>query len=175
MRNWTLKAATATLLAPGLTLAADTTVFGLGAWFLPFAWLLSGLGLILADMFAGTVYLLMIGLAALMTGVLQFAATMRVELSLLIFAVLALVLCVVWATHNRVQALRTRAGQADEAIGQIGVSCAAISPECRGRARFQRPILGDEEWICRAEQHIGAGDRVRIISIEGQTLLVGPA
>ena len=39
-------------------------------------------------------------------------------------------------------------------------------------ARFQRPILGADEWPCLADQTISAGERVRLVSVEGSYLKV---
>jgi membrane protein implicated in regulation of membrane protease activity len=37
----------------------------------------------------------------------------------------------------------------------------------KGRVRFQKPILGNEEWTCVADSDIPAGERVRLTAIEG--------
>ncbi|WP_409457121.1 NfeD family protein [Pseudomonas oryzihabitans] len=33
--------------------------------------------------------------------------------------------------------------------------------------RFQKPILGSEEWPCLADAEIAAGERVRLLAFEG--------
>ena len=33
----------------------------------------------------------------------------------------------------------------------------------RGKVRFQRPVLGSEEWVCLADSPIAAGERVKVI------------
>jgi len=38
--------------------------------------------------------------------------------------------------------------------------------------RFQKPILGNEEWICVADSDIPPGERVRLVAIEGNTARV---
>jgi len=50
---------------------------------------------------------------------------------------------------------------------EIGLLVAAVAPFERGRVRFQRPVLGSEEWVCLADLAIPAGERVRVIGIEG--------
>jgi hypothetical protein len=41
--------------------------------------------------------------------------------------------------------------------------------------RFQKPILGAEEWACMAETAIPAGQRVRVVSVEGSYVKVAKA
>jgi membrane-bound ClpP family serine protease len=41
--------------------------------------------------------------------------------------------------------------------------------------RFQRPILGSEEWVCTADAAIAAGERVKVVAVEGSYLKVSKA
>ena len=56
-----------------------------------------------------------------------------------------------------------------------GLLVGAVEPFQRGKVRFQRPILGADEWACVAESAIAAGERVRVISVEGSFLKVAKA
>lgn len=42
-----------------------------------------------------------------------------------------------------------------------------------GKVRFQRPLLGSEEWVCLADSAIAAGRRVEVVAVEGSFLKVG--
>ena len=55
----------------------------------------------------------------------------------------------------------------------IGLLVAAVAPFERGKVRFQRPVLGSEEWVCVADSPIAAGERVKVIAVEGSFLTVG--
>ena len=57
----------------------------------------------------------------------------------------------------------------------MGLLVGAVAPFERGRVRFQRPVLGAEEWVCLAETAIPAGERVRVVAIEGSFLKVAKA
>jgi membrane protein implicated in regulation of membrane protease activity len=64
---------------------------------------------------------------------------------------------------------------ADSVIGEVGLLTAAVSEFQKGRVRFQKPILGNEEWTCVADSEIAAGERVRLTAIEGNTArVIGP-
>jgi membrane protein implicated in regulation of membrane protease activity len=41
-----------------------------------------------------------------------------------------------------------------------------------GRVRFQKPVLGSEEWECVVDEAIAAGERVRVVAMEGSFLKV---
>jgi hypothetical protein len=64
---------------------------------------------------------------------------------------------------------------AGEVIGEIGLLVSAVAPFERGKVRFQRPVLGAEEWACVAESAIAAGQRVRVVSVEGSYVKVAKA
>lgn len=71
---------------------------------------------------------------------------------------------------------KTLSGTADgNVIGQIGLLVSAVAPFERGKVRFQGPLLGSEEWVCLADSPIAAGERVRVLSVEGSFLKVGKA
>jgi membrane-bound ClpP family serine protease len=57
-------------------------------------------------------------------------------------------------------------------IGEIGLLVSAVAPFERGKVRFQRPVLGSEEWACLAETAIAAGERVKVVAVEGSYLKV---
>ena len=62
-----------------------------------------------------------------------------------------------------------------EVIGEVGLLVSAVAPFERGKVRFQRPVLGAEEWVCMAESAIAAGERVRVVSVEGSYVKVAKA
>ena len=64
---------------------------------------------------------------------------------------------------------------AGEVIGEVGLLVSAVAPFQRGKVRFQRPLLGAEEWVCMAETAITAGERVRVVSVEGSFIKVAKA
>ena len=80
---------------------------------------------------------------------------------------------VLWFRVFRRAQQATQSGTADgEAIGEIGLLTGAIEPFQKGRVRFQRPLLGADEWVCLADSAIAAGERVRVVAVEGSYLKV---
>ncbi|MDR9778160.1 NfeD family protein, partial [Rhizobium hidalgonense] len=68
---------------------------------------------------------------------------------------------------------KTIAGLPREAIiGQVGTVIAVPVIEHTGKVRFPMPILGDDEWQCRSEQELCVGDRVKVVDILGNEIVV---
>jgi membrane protein implicated in regulation of membrane protease activity len=58
-------------------------------------------------------------------------------------------------------------------IGEIGLLVQDVAPFGRGRVRFQKPVLGSDAWDCIADEELAAGERVKVLSVEGTLLKVG--
>ena len=69
---------------------------------------------------------------------------------------------------------KTRAGMSKGAVlGEIGLVIRDIRPFEKGQIRFQKPVLGDEVWESIADEEIKAGERVKVLDVEGNILKVG--
>ena len=70
---------------------------------------------------------------------------------------------------------KTKAGLPREAtIGQIGMVIQTELAHDQIIVRFPMPILGADEWNCRSTTPVKVGDRVRVIDISGNDLIVQP-
>lgn len=137
-------------------------------------WIVLGIALVIAELVVPAFFVIWFGLGALLVGlslVLLPALGVTAQVSLWILASLAMV--VLWFRVFKKSDCKTRIGQSDgNAIGEIGlVSKAATSFE-RGRVRFQKPLLGFEEWECVVEESLAVGERVRVVAVEGSFLRV---
>lgn len=97
---------------------------------------------------------------------------------MLIWTIASVAMTVVWFRYFR-NASRTRAGQADVALGETGVLVRAIEPlgiagaaSGRGEVRFQKPVMGADVWPCIADEAITVGARVKVVAVDGQLLKV---
>jgi membrane protein implicated in regulation of membrane protease activity len=59
------------------------------------------------------------------------------------------------------------------ALGEVALVIREIRPYDRGQIRFQKPILGDDTWESIADEEIKVGERVKVLSVEGNILKVG--
>jgi len=60
-------------------------------------------------------------------------------------------------------------------IGEVGLVTKDIRPYEKGQIRFQKPILGNEVWESIADEEIKAGERVKVLEVEGSLLKVSRA
>lgn len=141
-------------------------------------WWWCGLGLVLlcSEMLLGTLYLLWLGIAALVMAALTLVwLEMPLALQAVNYAVLsALALAIMRKLEKRKPDLRIGQAQGDE-IGREGVVTEAISPMQPGKIRFAQGVLGSREWVAYADSAIAAQQTAIIVAVEGNSLRVAPA
>ena len=140
-------------------------------------WVVGGIALILAELAIPSFFIVWFGLGAILVGLLMLAIPdLSLTAQLAVWTVASLAMVVLWFRVFKRSFYRTRIGTADGGvIGEIGVLVSAVAPFERGKVRFQRPLLGSEEWVCLADAAIAAGERVRVVAVEGSYLKVGKA
>lgn len=137
-------------------------------------WIVAGLALVLAELTMGTFYIIWFGLGAILVGLVVWAVPgLSATGQIALWIVASVAMAVAWFKVFRHGLDRTRSGTADgDAIGEVGLLVSAVEPFAKGKVRFQRPLLGSDEWVCLADEAIAAGERVRVVSVEGSFLKV---
>ncbi len=137
-------------------------------------WIVGGIALMLAELAIPAFFIIWFGLGALLVGLLLLLLPDLSETTQLMFWTLtSIAMVVLWFRVFKPKFDKTRSGSADgEAIGEIGLLVSAVAPFERGKVRLQRPVLGAEEWACLASEAIAAGERVRVVAVEGNYLKV---
>lgn len=140
-------------------------------------WLILGLLLMLGEMLVPSFTLFWFGLAALaVSGLLLAFPGLGLTPQLLVWAGASIVFTVLWFKYFKpTMTDKTRAGISKEAVvGETGIVIRVPQDEVRGTVRFQVPLLGSDEWefICRQECRVG--DRVEVLDVSGNTLIVQP-
>jgi len=140
-------------------------------------WVVGGIALILAELAIPSFFIVWFGLGAILVGLLMLALPhLSLTAQLAVWTLASLAMVVLWFRVFKRSFHKTRVGTADgEVIGEIGVLVSAVAPFERGKVRFQRPLLGSEEWVCLADSAIATGERVRVVAVEGSFLKVGKA
>lgn len=139
------------------------------------AWVVLGLVLTVLEMFTMSFFILWFGIGAVLVGLLSWAwPEFSLAAQLLSWAMLSSLMAMVWfkVFKNRITDSRWTA---DEVIGEVGLLTVSVAEFQKGRVRFQKPILGNEEWTCISDSDIPSGTRVRIVSVEGSTVRVDKA
>jgi membrane protein implicated in regulation of membrane protease activity len=138
-------------------------------------WLVFGMLLMIAEIFAASFFIFWFGLGALIVAAVLWAhPTLGLSTQLLLWALTSAVFAFLWFRFIRPRMTdRTRAGIAREAIiGESGQVIKAPAGTTRGVVRFAMPLLGAEEWPFLCEQTVAIGDRVFVKDISGNTLIV---
>lgn len=140
-------------------------------------WIVFGIALTLAELAIPSFFIIWFGLGAILVGLLLvLAPALSLTVQLAVWAVASVAMVVLWFRVFRPGMQRTRIGQSDgEIIGEPGLLVVDVAPYVRGRVRFQKPLLGSEEWACIADEAISAGERIRVVSVEGSFLKVTKA
>lgn len=141
----------------------------------PWHWIVFGIGLMIFEMFLTTFFILWFGAAAVIVGTLAyFVPDLSVNFQILTWTILSSVLAWSWFKYLKPLSIdRTKAGLSKESIvGEIGQVLVVPIEDKRGKLRFPAPILGDDEWIIMSQDTLAIGDRVTVVDVSGNSLIV---
>lgn len=139
-------------------------------------WVVLGLCLAMTELAVPAFFIVWFGIGAIGVGIaLLIAPDLAVATQMLIWAALSSVLVGVWFRYLKPRTVTAVGTSAASVAGEVGVLVADISPDTRGQVRFQKPVLGSDVWECYADSKIKAGERVRVIVVEGNFIKVEAA
>ena len=137
-------------------------------------WTVGGIALVLLELAIPAFFVIWFGFGALLLSVLMLAApSLSLTAQILLWLVASIAMAILWFRVFKRSAHKTLIGTAaGDVIGEAGLLVSNVAPFQRGKVRFQRPILGAEEWACTSEADIAAGARVKVVSVEGSFVKV---
>ncbi|BBO20847.1 MAG: NfeD family protein [Zoogloeaceae bacterium] len=140
-------------------------------------WAVLGIGLIIAELAIPAFFIVWFGLGALLVSiVLLVAPSLSLTAQLLTWTLASIAMVVLWFRIFKPGMHKTKIGMSDSNIvGEVGMLTRDVEPFQKGQVRFQKPFVGSEVWQCIADEKIKAGERVRVLGIEGSFLKVGKA
>ncbi|HET7281799.1 MAG TPA: NfeD family protein [Sphingomicrobium sp.] len=135
-------------------------------------WLIGGVVLLIAEVIAPGFFLIFIGAAAIITGVLAMVLGLPIPLQLGVFAILAFLSARLvgrrfYATRYDYSPDPFLNNKIGRLLGKVVVVVQAVDSH-GGRVR-----VGDSEWSARGGP-AAVGERVRIVDIDGNCLKVEP-
>ncbi|WP_416424896.1 NfeD family protein [Pseudomonas sp. App30] len=135
-------------------------------------WIALGVALAVLELFTATFFILWFAVGAVLIGVVALVVpAVALGTQIVSWVLLSSLIALVWLKFFRKRRPETR-WSVDEVLGEVGLLTVAVAPFQKGRVRFQKPILGAEEWACVADEAISAGTRVRLVKVEGGTVRV---
>lgn len=140
-------------------------------------WEIAGLALVLLELALPSFFIIWFGLGAMLAGLVLLAVPdLALSKQIAAWVIASMAMTVLWFSVARRARFKTLIGTAaGEVIGEVGLLVNAVAPFERGKVRFQRPVLGADEWACVSETAIAAGERVRVVSVEGSYVKVAKA
>jgi membrane protein implicated in regulation of membrane protease activity len=138
-------------------------------------WIVFGIALMLSEIFIGSFFIFWFGAAAVVVGLLILPLPdMSPTAQVIIWAVSSASFALAW--FKLVKPLnvdKTKAGLSKESlVGEIGQVLQIPSGDKRGKVRFPAPVLGSDEWLMISHDTVSIGDRVSVIDLSGNALIV---
>jgi membrane protein implicated in regulation of membrane protease activity len=136
-------------------------------------WIVFGIALLIWDMSMGTFFILGLGVAAIIVGVLDIFLDLSFTVELAIWMILSVLVIAAWFKWFREEPV-TESGQSNYRLDTLGVVMEDIQPHSRGKVTFDTPVLGNTSWHAISKVDIDKGTRVKIVQINGQLIEVKP-
>lgn len=141
-------------------------------------WIVFGIAVMLSEIFLGSFFIFWFGAAAIIVGLMlvPFPAISGAA-QLIIWAFSSLAFAVGWFKFLKpLSTDKTKAGLSKEAmLGEIGQVLSPPNGEKRGTIRFPAPLLGADEWQILSQDSLRIGDRVSVVDLSGNSLIVKKA
>ena len=136
-------------------------------------WIVFGIALLIWDMSMGTFFILGLGIAAIVVGVIDIFVDTSFTSELTIWMILSILVIATWFKWFREDPV-TDSGQSNYRLDTLGIVMEDIQPHSRGKVTFDTPVLGNTSWHAISKVDIDKGTRVKIVQINGQLIEVEP-
>jgi membrane protein implicated in regulation of membrane protease activity len=138
-------------------------------------WMVFGMLLMLTELLVPILVGFWFGLGAVLVAIVLFLMPdLPLSTQLLTWVILSLGMLGAWVLlFKRLMPDRTRAGLSRKAtLGTVGQVLVAPLSGVPGRVRFTTPLLGASEWPIISGDPLKEGDRVWVVDVSGNTLVV---
>lgn len=141
-------------------------------------WILFGIALVISEIFMASFFIVWFGTAAIVVGgILWLTPDTSIEVQVFTWTILSTLLALAWFKFLKPLTIdKTKAGLSKATtMGEIGIILKPPIGDEKGKLRFPTPILGSEEWQIISSDTLAAGDRVRVINVSADSLVVEKA
>ena len=138
-------------------------------------WIVFGIALMLSEIFIGSFFIIWFGAAAIVVGLLLLPLpNMSGTAQLILWAISSASFALAWFKLIKPLNIdKTKAGLSKEALlGEVGQVLQVPSGDKRGKVRFPAPVLGSDEWLIISHEAVSIGDRVSVVDLSGNALIV---
>lgn len=141
-------------------------------------WIVIGIVLMLSEIFLGSFFIFWFGAAAVVVGLLQLAMPdIATATQIVLWALLSTTFAIGWFRFLKPLSIdKTKAGLSRETLlGEQGQVLSPPNGDKRGTVRFPAPVLGSDEWLIISQDELSVGDRVSVVDVSGNSLIVKKA
>ena len=141
-------------------------------------WIVFGLALMVTEVFLGSFFIFWFGAAATFVGLLLVPfPELSQTTQIMIWAITSTAFALAWFKIIKpLNVDKTKAGLSREAlVGEIGQVLKVPTGEKRGKVRFPAPLIGSDEWLIISQDELNIGDRVSVVDLSGNSLIVKKA
>lgn len=137
-------------------------------------WLVLGMVLMAVEIVAPSFIFLWFGAGAIVVGIVDVFFPLPLTWQILLWTTTSLLFVVLWFKCIRPLAIdKTTAGLGGQTIiNETGIVISLPQGNEKGEMRFSVPKLGNEQWRFISEDTLALGDRVRVVSVSGNSLIV---
>ena len=137
-------------------------------------WVVFGILLAGAEIFAPSFFLLWLGVSCVVVGIISYFIDLSFSTQIILWGIFSFSSLVAWFKFIApLMKNQTLSGMSREAlIGQEGTITEFSKGLLKGHLRFPAPIVGNDEWSVRSEDELSAGDRAIVTEISGNDLIV---
>jgi len=136
-------------------------------------WIVFGIVLLIIEMTTGTFFMLGLGIAAIIVGIIDTLLGTSFTAELGIWIVLSILAIAAWLKWFR-EAPVTDSGQSNYRLDTLGTVIEEIHPHARGKVIFDAPVLGNTSWHATSKVDLKKNTRVKIVEVNGQLIEVTP-
>jgi len=138
-------------------------------------WIVIGILLMLGEIFIGTFFIFWFGAGAVVIGLLlALFPGISTTVQIIVWGVISTTFAFGWFRFLKPLSIdKTKAGLSRETL--LGESGQVLSPpngDKRGTVRFPAPVLGSDEWLFISQDQLNVGDRVSVVDVSGNSLIV---
>ena len=136
-------------------------------------WIILGITLLILEMGMGTFFMLGLGVAAILVGIIDSFVGTSFRVELFTWMLLCILFIIAWYKWLRSKPI-TNSGQSNYRLDTLGTVIEEIQPHSRGKVTFDTPVLGNTSWHATAKVAITKNSRIKIVEINGQLIEVEP-
>jgi membrane protein implicated in regulation of membrane protease activity len=141
----------------------------------PWHWLVFGMLLIILELLVTSFTIIWFGCGAVLVAAAAWLLPgMGIGLQIFFWALASVFFTVIWFRVFKPRMKdKTAAGRSLEAVlGESGLVTRVPHGSSRGTVKFTTPLLGSEEWQFISNDAVAVGDRVTVVDVSGNTLIV---